>query len=300
MYRSAKRKAFIIIFFLLPAGVFYAGLFLFPAVQAFWYSLFSWRGFSDVKIFVGLKNFIELITRDENFWFSLRMNMAVLTVGGVITFAFAFLLTAMLSSGIKGKKFYRAMIFLPNTMAAVAVATIWGYIYNPRFGLIHGIFKVLGLEKMSKIAWMAPDKAMWSVMVAMVWVWIGFYTVLLLAGTDKIPKSLYEAARIEGANRFQLFARITIPLIWEVIAVAIVLWTIGALKVFEFPYAISGINPPREIWTIGIYLFIMGFGKRNPVYRLGYATAIGVVMLLIIVILAVVVQRIFRRDTVEY
>jgi len=95
MYRSAKRKTFIIILFLLPAVIFYVGLFLLPAVQAFWYSLFSWRGFSDAKIFVGLQNFIELITRDENFWFSLRMNMVVLTVGGVLTFGFAFLQTAM-------------------------------------------------------------------------------------------------------------------------------------------------------------------------------------------------------------
>jgi len=93
---------------------------------------------------------------------------------------------------------------------------------------------------------------------------------------------------------------ITIPLIWDVVAVAIVLWTIGALKVFEFPYAISGINPPREIWTIGIYLYIMGFGKRNPVYRLGYSTAIGVLMLLIVVILALIVQRLLRKETVEY
>ena len=300
MYRSAKRKAYVIVFFLLPAAVFYAGLFLLPAVQAFWYSLFNWQGFGDSKIFIGLGNFVELLTRDRNFWISLRMNLAVLIVGGVLTFGFAFLLTAMLSSGIKGKRFYRAMIFLPNTMAAVAVATIWGYIYNPRFGLISGFFKIIGAEKLRKITWMAPDRAMWSVLVAMVWVWIGFYTILLLAGTDKIPKSLYEAAKIEGANRLKLFTAITVPLIWDVISVAIVLWTIGALKVFEFPYAIAGIIPPREIWTIGIYLFTMGFGKRDPVYRLGYATAIGVLMLLIVLILAVGIQRLTRRETIEY
>lgn len=286
--------------FLLPASVLYFGFFLLPAVQAFWYSFFDWRGFGEEKTYVGLGNFQELLTRDHNFWLSMRMNIVVLTIGGVLTFSLAFLMTAMLSSGIKGKNFFRAMIFLPNVIATVALATLWGYIYNPRFGLINGFLRILGFENLSKTTWMDPDKAMWSVTVAMVWVWVGFYLVLLLAGADKIPATLYEAARIEGANQFQLFTRITIPLLWDVISVAIVLWGIGALKLFEFPYAIAGIVPPREIWTVGIYLYIMGFGKRDPVYRLGYATAIGVLMLLAVVVFVVVARRLLRREAIEY
>ncbi len=294
-----KGRTLLTILFLLPASVFYVVLFLLPAVQAFWYSLFDWRGFGEAKTYVGLGNFKELLT-DHNFWLSMRMNVIVLIMGGVLTFSLAFLMTAMLSSGIKGKNFFRAMIFLPNVVATVALATLWGYIYNPRFGLINNFFKLLGLKTLGKTTWMAPDKAVWSVTVAMVWVWVGFYLVLLLAGADKIPVTLYEAARIEGANQVQIFARITIPLLWDVISVAIVLWGIGALKLFEFPYAIAGIVPPREIWTVGIYLYIMGFGKRDPVYRLGYATAIGVTMLLAVVVFVVVVRRFLYREAIEY
>ncbi len=295
-----KGRTLLTILFLLPASVLYVVFFLVPAVQAFWYGFFDWRGFGEEKTYVGLGNFQELLTRDHNFLLSMRMNIAVLIMGGVLTFSLAFLMTAMLSSGIKGKNFFRAMIFLPNVIATVALATLWGYIYNPRFGLINGLFRLLGLKTLSKTTWMAPDKAMWSVTIAMVWVWVGFYLVLLLAGADKIPITLYEAARIEGANQFQLFTRITIPLLWDVISIAIVLWGIGALKLFEFPYAVAGIVPPREIWTVGIYLYIMGFGKRDPVYRLGYATTIGVLMLLTVVVFVVVARLLLRREAIEY
>ena len=137
-------------------------------------------------------------------------------------------------------------------------------------------------------------------LVALIWIQVGFMVVLLMAGRDKIPFEYYEAAKIEGANALQMFRKITVPLMWDVITVATVLWSIFALKVFEFPYAFFGITPPTQIYTVGLYLYIMGFGKRDPIYRLGYATAIGVVLLLAVIVVIVALRRLMRRDVYEY
>ncbi len=244
-------------------------------------------------------NYVDIL-KDAIFWKSLKNTLLILGVGGILVFVLAFVLTVALNSGIKGKKFFRSMIFLPNVIAVIALTTLWAYIYNPSFGLIKATAEALGLEGISKILWTAPDKIFWSVLAALVWIEAGYYLVLIMAGVDKIPTEYYEAAQLEGASQFQIFRKITVPLIWDVLSVAVVLYSIGALKIFEFPYAFNGQSVPPELYTVGIYLYIMGFGKRAPIYRLGYATAIGVMLLLAVILIVVVLRRILRRDVIEY
>jgi len=294
-----KARKGLIFLFLLPASLLYGFFFLFPAVQAFRYSFFEWSGFGDAQTFIGFDNYIEILN-DKVFWLSFRNTMMILIVGGIIVFTLAFIMTVALNSGIKGKKLFRAMIFLPNVIATIALTTLWAYIYNPTFGLIRNIAEVLGLEKVSKIIWTAPDRVFWAVLVAIVWIQVGYYLILIMAGVDKIPKEYYEAAEIEGANKVQTFFQVTVPLIWDVLSIAIVLYSIGALKIFEFPYAFYGISVPQQLYTVGIYLYIMGFGKRYPIYRLGYATAIGVMLLLSVVIVVVILRKLMKRDVLEY
>lgn len=123
---------------------------------------------------------------------------------------------------------------------------------------------------------------------------------MLLAAVERIPESFFDAARIDGASKFQVFRLITIPMIWPVLTIALVFWIINALKWFEFHFAFGGWSPSRELWTTAIYVYIMGFGKRDPIFRLGYATAISAVLLLIVIISVALVQRLLRRETVEY
>ena len=286
-----KARKGLIIFFLLPASLLYGFFFLLPAFQAFRYSFYSWSGFGNEN---------AEILKDAIFWKSLKNTLLILGVGGILVFVLAFVLTVALNSGIKGKKFFRSMIFLPNVIAVIALTTLWAYIYNPSFGLIKATAEALGLEGISKILWTAPDKIFWSVLAALVWIEAGYYLVLIMAGVDKIPTEYYEAAQLEGASQFQIFRKITVPLIWDVLSVAVVLYSIGALKIFEFPYAFNGQSVPPELYTVGIYLYIMGFGKRAPIYRLGYATAIGVMLLLAVILIVVVLRRILRRDVIEY
>jgi|AMZC01.1.fsa_nt_AMZC01001803.1_23 ABC-type sugar transport system permease subunit len=295
--RARKR---LIITFLFPATFLYLVFFLYPAIRAFYYSFFDWSGFSYEAKFIGLDNYRELI-RDDLFIESLKNTLTIVFVGGVIVFGLAFALTILLNSGIKGRKLFRAIIFLPNVVAVIALTTMWSVaIYHPRFGILKNGLAYLGFESLSKTLWTSPENIFESMLAAIIWMNVGFYVVLLMAGIDKIPHELYEAARIDGANELQMFYRITVPLLWDVITVGIVLWSISALKIFEFPFAFSALEPSPNTYTIAVYLYVMGFGQRTPIYRLGYATAMGVALVLTVVVVVVVLRRILRREVIQY
>jgi ABC-type sugar transport system permease subunit len=287
------------VFFLLPASVLYLVFFIIPTFWAFYYSLFDWSGFGQDMRFIGLGNFNQLL-HDDIFWLSLINTLTILLLGGVIIFALAFLLMVLINAGIKGRKFFRAMIFLPNVIATIALTTLWAFIYNPTFGLINAIFKLIGWQSMAEFTFTSSDRIFYAMLIALIWIAVGFYLVLLMAGMDKIPSEFFDAAKIEGANAWQMFKDITVPLLWDVISVGTVLWTIFAVKIFEFPYAFSGITVPPQLYTVGIYLYIEGFGKRDPIYRLGYATAIGVMLLISIILIVGVLRRLMRREAVQY
>jgi ABC-type sugar transport system permease subunit len=289
----------LIIGFLAPATSLYFFLFLLPVGFTLFFSLFDWSGFGEQMTFIGFKNYVRLWS-DPVFWLALRNTFAILVVGGVFVFALALLFTALIDSGIWGKKLFRFIFFLPNILAIVAVTAMWSYIYNPKGGLLNGALKAMGFPGAAKFLWTAPEHIFWAMLAAIVWVNTGFFLILLLAGTDKISKEMYEAADIDGASLFQKFFRITIPMIWDVVVISLVIWIITAMKMFEFPYAFGLIQIPQQLYTLGIYLFIMGFGHREPIYQLGYAAAIGVVLLLLTFALIFITRRLLRRAALEY
>jgi len=289
----------LIVLFLLPAGLIYFVFFLLPTVWALYISLFDWSGFTSNMKFIGLNNYEQLLA-DQVFLISLKNTILILFLGGAIIFPLAFVLSIMINSGVRGKRLFRAMIFLPNVIATIALTTLWNFIYNTNFGLLSSFLKAIGLEKLSKTLWTAPENIFFAMLVGVIWINIGFQLILILAGMDKIPAEFYEAAKIEGANQISTFFQITLPLMWDVITVSVVIWPISALKLFEFPFAFIGIYPPLQVHTLGIYLYVMGFGKRDPIYRLGYASAIGVVLLAIVVITFVALRRIMRREVYQY
>ncbi len=289
----------LIIAFLLPASTLYMVFFLIPTIQALYFSLLDWSGFGNNAEFIGLNNFSQLMG-DRVFWLSMRNTISILVVGGIVIFGLALALTMLLNSGIRGKKLFRAIIFLPNVIAIIALTTLWGYIYTPRNGLLGAFFGKLGLEYWENFTWLGPNTIFAAMTVAIIWIEVGFYLVLLMAGVDKIPIDYYEAAKLDGANQFQMFRRITVPLLWDVITVGMVLWSIYAVKIFEFPFSFTGLEPNVDSYTVAVYLYIQGFGQRQPIYRLGYATAIGVMLLFVIIVIVLILRRAMRREVVEY
>lgn len=288
-----------ILVFLMPALSLYLGFLVFPAIQAFYLSFFQTSGFGDSAKWIGLGNYSRLLT-DHIFWLSVRNMLVILLAGGAAIFGFAFLFTVLLNSGMWGKKLFRAMIFMPNVIAAIAITTFWSFVFMPRYGLLTNILKTVGLEDLAKVAWTAPENIIWAMLVGLVWISTGFFTILILSGADKIPMDMVEAARLEGASNWQIFRLITLPMMWDVILITLVLWVVQAITVFEFPYAFGGPEISQNLYTPSIYLYIMGFGQRDPIYQLGYATAIGVTMFLMMVISVTVLRLVLRRDQVEY
>ena len=137
-------------------------------------------------------------------------------------------------------------------------------------------------------------------MAAIIWVNVGYYVVLIMTGMDKIPTELYEAANLEGAGQARVFFKITVPLIWDVIVVSLVTWGVSALKIFEFPFSFMGAGEDPHLYTLNVYLYIMGFGKRTPIYQLGYATAIGVVLIGLALVFNWSLRRLMRRESIQY
>jgi ABC-type sugar transport system permease subunit len=289
----------LIIVFLAPAILIYFGLFLLPVLSTLVFSLYDWSGFTKNMTFIGPKNYVRL-WYDPIFWLSLRNTLLILLVGGFLVFALALLFTALVSSGIWGRKLFRYLLYLPNVLPVVAVTAMWGYILNPQVGLLNSALRWVGLASLSKTLWTAPDNIFWSMLAAIVWVNTGFFLILLLAGTDKLPQETLDAAEIDGAGLFQKFFYITIPMIWDVLVISFVVWIIAAVRMFEFPYAFGLIQIPQQLYTLGIYLFVMGFGHREPIFQLGYAAAIGVVLLATAFALIVAARQFLRREALEY
>ena len=149
---------------------------------------------------------------------------------------------------------------------------------------------------------MDPSTLFWAILVAMVWMYTGFYCVILLAALDRVPESHIEAATLEGASEFTIFFKIKIPMIWDVLVTALTLWGINSVKEFALLYAWGGgvdIHPDGAT-NIAVRMYITAFGKRVTIYRMGYSTAMGVLMFLAVAIIVVVISAVMKREKLEY
>ena len=292
-----KYKAWL---FLAPSLVLYLTFFVYPTIEALRISFYKWSGFTETMEFIGLNNFVRLF-RDTSFHAALKNTVLLLFVGGAGIFILAFLFSFLLNSGIRGRKIYRSIIFFPYIVAPVVHAIYWGLlVYSPRKGILNSLFGMLKIKTLQEFAFVGHDHIFGSVLFVVIWINVGFYLIILLAGIDRIPGHLYEAARLEGASEGYIFFRITVPLVREVMTILLVFWGFNAIRMFDLLYAFGGLLPPREIWTNAIYLYIVGFGKRDPIFQLGYATAIGFVTLILIIIFTVLIRRLLRREIYEY
>ncbi|MFI6920447.1 carbohydrate ABC transporter permease [Nonomuraea spiralis] len=284
--------------FVAPALLVYLGLFFGPALAGLWISFQAWRGSGDEMRFVGTKNY-QRLWDDPAFLTAFSNSLKILVVCGTAIFALAFLVSAFLRQ-MKFRKGLQALLFLPYIISPIAIGVGLGLFLDPE-GLLNSGLHAVGLSALAK-PWLAPDQIFTTILVGVIWVSTGFYVMLLMAGADRIPKFFYEDAQVAGATRFRQWWHVTLPLSWDVITVAAVLWVINSLRIFEFVYAFTGTagNPPEQVRTVPIYQFLMTTGGKNPAYDMGYGCAMGVVMVALIVVLVVVMRRVMRREAVTF
>jgi N-acetylglucosamine transport system permease protein len=277
--------------FLLPSAVLYAVFFLFPMAQAFYVALFRWSGLSMNRDFVGVENFRKLLSQDPVFWQSLGHNMVFLVASFVIVLPLALFFAVMLSRNTRGCQTYGAIYLFPNVISIVAVAVLWSFVYHPTFGILNSLLHQQGR------GWLGdPKTALLCVVATGIWHSLGFYIVLLLAGVQNVPRSYYEAAWIDGAGGWQAFRHITIPLIWEVLKLAVIYLVINSLNVFGLVWVMTEGGPGNHTDTVLTHLYRTAFIDSN----FGYATALGVVVFVIIFCVTLGFNRLMRRETVEY
>jgi N-acetylglucosamine transport system permease protein len=291
----------IIIPFLAPALIIYSVFVLYPYVNAFFLALTSWSGTSAERPFVGLANFRNLLT-DGRFLGALATNGKFLIVLPVFTLSIALLYASLFTQGgrgVFGSGFYRVVFFFPQVISAVIIGILFQYVYNPRYGILNSALGEMGMENLQQ-TWLGnSDTIFWAIAAVVVWSGVGFYMVIFMSSMQSIPTSFYEAATLDGANRWRQFFDITMPLMWETVRTGLIYISIAALDMFVIVQVITGGSQTaaaRSVETVAIYMYIEAFSKN----RWGSAAAIGVILLILTLIFSVVLMRVTKRETYEY
>ncbi|WP_112244783.1 carbohydrate ABC transporter permease [Kribbella monticola] len=289
---------FVFSLLLVPVGL-YAVFVISPYLQAFSIALTDWQGMTADSHFIGFDNFVKLF-HDPVFWTALRHNVFLLVSIPLVIVSLSLFFSAMLNyqGGVPGSRIYKVVYFFPSVLSIAVVGVLWQFVFEPRNGLLNGFLQAVGLGDLKQI-WLGDGKtALGSIMAVVVWGGVGFYVVLFTAAMSAIPRDLYEAALLDGAGPWQSFWRLTLPLIWGSVQVAIAYLVIGALDMFALVQVLSvGPGGPDDATqVISLYMYTNAFTYGN----FGYAAAIGVALFAINLILTLLTFRLTRRERVEY
>lgn len=284
--------------FLGPALLVYGGLVLAPTGFGVYASFTRWRGSGDEMTWIGLQNYLRL-PGDEVFVRSFLNTLAITFGCGAAIFVLAFAITVAIRQA-RARGLLRAVLFVPYIVSPIVVGVALGLLLAPR-GAVNSILRALGLAFATR-NWLDPSHLFPTIMVGIIWVTTGFYVLLLSSGVDQIPPYFYEEAELAGVSEWQRFRYVTLPLSWDITAVAAVLWVINSIRIFDFIYAFVGsaTDPPVQARTLSIQQFLVTTGGHSPAYEMGYGSAIGVFMIVSIGLLVALVRRLMRREAVEF
>ncbi|MFD0617449.1 carbohydrate ABC transporter permease [Paenibacillus sp. GCM10027629] len=279
--------------FIVPAFLLFFVLFLVPNLMGFYYSLTNWNAMSDQVKFIGLDNFIEVFTDKSNFRFIYNTLMFAI-VTSILKAVIGLGLALMLNEGVKSKNYLRTIFFMPVVVSNLIVGLIFQQIYNPDTGILNGLLEAIGLGAFSQ-SWIGdPKLAIWSSMGVEIWKASGFNMVIFLAGLQMVPKDMYEAADIDGANYWNKLIKVTIPFLIPSITINMMLNVISGLKVFDVIFALTNGGPGRASEVINLTIFNQ-FGLGTY----GYGTALGVILFLFLAVISIGLVKIFTRPEVS-
>lgn len=297
LYPKIKRRRQELIWgwlFILPtmAGLFILNII--PIIQTIYQSFFKTGAFGRDNIFIGTDNYVRLF-HDSKIWQAAfnTLKYAVLEVPASILIALV--LAVMLNRKMRGRSVFRAVFFLPMVAAPAAVAMVWKWLYNSKFGLFNHVLGALGLPPVNWVS--NPKTAIFSIAAVGIWSVIGYNMVLFLAGLQEIPKDYYEAAEIDGAGSFRQFISITVPLISPTTFFVVITRVIAAFQIFDSIFMIIGTQNPALPKTESlVYLFYRYAFVENDK---GYGAAI-VVLLLCMIMVVTAVQIMGQKKWVHY
>ena len=303
--KKDKQDTLMIVCFLAPALLFFVAVFLYPICRTIVMSFFSVEAVSDpvsTWSLVGLDNFITLINT-QIFRVSMMNMLKIWLLGGIAVMGLALLFAAILTSGIMGKSVYRAIIYIPNIINAVAISTMWiNYIYNKRFGFLHNLFAFFGADSLAKTDYMNGGIKFYSLLVAFCFGSVGYFMLIFMSGIERLPGDIYEAATIDGANKIRQFTSITMPLLKGVFKTCLTFWTVSVVGFFVWSQMWSA-PQSSELSTITpfVYMYNITFGTLGSAKRdAGLGAVVGVMMALVVLVVFFIVNRIAKNDDLEF
>lgn len=299
-----KKSKTMMLAFLLPAIIIFLLIFIYPSVRTIHMSLYSVKSVTDASskwTYVGINNYRTLFKSALSVQSFINIGKIWL-FGGVFVMVTALAFSAILTSGMRGKSFFRAVLYLPNVVSVIAWGTVWFQaVYSPEYGFLKDIFSFLGMERLAAIQWTDKDHIFYAMLFAYCVSMVGYYVLVFVAGIDRIPTDYYEAATIAGAGKVRQFFFITLPLLRDIIRTSVVLWSISAIGFFVWTQVFSRFACTLETVTPMAFMYQVVFGREfvtsNPeLINAGLGAASGVLMTLLVVVIFLVISAVFRTD----
>lgn len=283
--RIFQPKPKIIIPLLLPGVLIFIFSVIIPVLLSFKYSFYSWSGSSDMT-FVGFQNYLDLM-QDRNFYIALENNLKIVLFCIIGQIGFAFIVSSLLQSKkIRFKNFHQTVIFFPIVLSAVVLGLLWGLIYNKDIGVLNTVLHALHLDALIRPWLDDPKMVIYSISVPLIWQYIGYYMVILLAGMQGIPDNIYEVADIDGATGWRRALYITLPLLKNTIKVTIMLCIAGNMVVFDHIFVMTGGGPGKSSMVLAQYAYNNSFGM----FKMGYGSTISIGIMLISLVMILITR----------
>ena len=298
-----NRNTSMLVLFLTPAVLLYLIVFLYPSIRTIVMSFFKVEGVTDPVSswkFNGVGNYIDSF--NDTLFKSAMMNLGKLwLIGGIAVMILALVYAVILTSGLRGKTFFRSVIYLPNLVSAVAMGTMWLYyaLSKEDFGLMNTILGWFGVDN---VMWTDPTHKFWSMLLAYCFGMVGYHMLIFMSGIERIGVDYYEAATIEGANVFQKFRFITLPLLRGSIRTNLVMWTVSSVGFFIWGQVFDPVNLSHQTVMPLNYMYELVFGSSNAsqaVRNSGIGAAIGVMMAIVVVLVFGLTNFIVKNDDIE-
>lgn len=292
MLRTAQRR--IILPFLLPAALLLSVFFLYPLVRTVGISMSDWTR-TGASEYVGGANYTALLT-DPDYRTALKNTFLFTFVGGCLLFPPAVAIAWALNQPIRGERFFRFVVFAPVVLSAAVVALMWKFVYHPTLGLISPAMAEIGLGGLAR-EWLGdPLTALPAVAFTTVWQGIGIWVVLLSAGFERLPRDVLEAGRVDGAGEWRLFWSLMMPLLRDLLRILLVLWIVQSMQAFAFIYIMTGGGPFGSTEVVGTLMYRVAIDQTE----FGYAAAMGVVLVVVMLAVTTILNKVLKRDDLEY
>lgn len=278
-----------VVLFLPPALLLFTLFVILPMGEAAWYSLFNWNGYGEPSKFIDFRNYEKLINH-RAFVSALTNNGLIILVSLLVQLPLAMAMAIILAGKLPGAVVFRLIFFLPFVLAEVAAGLIWRFVYDGDYGLLAEMARWLGYESAHVLA--DRDWAMAAILAVIVWKYFGFHMMIYIAGLQGIPASLFEAARIDGASRWQVLRYVTIPSLAPTIRLSVFFAVVGALQLFDLIMPMTRGGPSDSTQTMVTYLYSFGMMRME----IGFGSAVGVVLFVICVVFAFTYKRTAMRN----